>query len=169
MTPRRLRSMALRVLCAAVIAAGTMGIRCEPTIDRGPAHPADGGDAACTPAECGPAPGAPNYPCDDGSVGGPFCGRGGDGDCGWLVRECPDEQRCGTIAGLGCPTGYYCDYALGDGCDVADGSGICRWKPEACIEIYDPVCGCDGKTYGNGCTAAAAGMSVRSEGECPSP
>lgn len=32
--------------------------------------------------------------------------------------------------------------------------------------VYDPVCACDGKTYGNACSAGSAGWSVSSKGEC---
>jgi len=42
-------------------------------------------------------------------------------------------------------------------------------QPEACIQIFDPVCGCDRKTYGNSCDAASAGVSVAHLGECEMP
>ena len=75
-------------------------------------------------------------------------------------------EICGGLQGLSCGEGSYCAYAPEALCGAADRTGMCRPMPEACTMQFDPVCGCDGETYGNACSAAAAGVSVAHEGEC---
>lgn len=39
-------------------------------------------------------------------------------------------------------------------------------EPEACITLWDPVCGQNGKTYSNACFAELAGVEIAYKGKC---
>ncbi|MEK6676747.1 MAG: Kazal-type serine protease inhibitor domain-containing protein [Planctomycetota bacterium] len=77
--------------------------------------------------------------------------------------EC--EHVCGGIAGIPCDDGEFCRLPVGSCC--CDFQGVCKPIPDGCPDIYEPVCGCDGVTYGNRCEAAMAGQSIDHHGECP--
>lgn len=54
----------------------------------------------------------------------------------------------------------------------SSGIGQCAEKPNdgrVCTAIYQPVCGCNNKTYGNACEAEARGITKYTEGECKPP
>lgn len=85
-----------------------------------------------------------------------------DGACG------PTPGVCGTRGGVQCAADEFCAFPAGSQCGATDRGGSCAKRPQACTMVYQPVCGCDGRTYGNACSAASQGVSVASTGECAS-
>jgi len=88
------------------------------------------------------------------------------------VSESPKEgeRYCGGMRAAPAPTcnepQEYCHRNIRDMCGAADAPGVCRVRPEMCTMDYNPVCGCDGKTYSNECVANSNGVSAMSKGEC---
>ena len=80
----------------------------------------------------------------------------------------PEPQLCGSRGLQPCPEGQYCDWG-DDACGAADVPGTCATVPEVCPQNYDPVCGCDGRTYSNACFASMHAIDVTHAGECDAP
>ncbi len=73
--------------------------------------------------------------------------------------ECPPP---GCLSNAECGGGEYCFKMTGD----CGGYGACSARPLSCSNAYNPVCGCNGFTYGNACKAAKAGVSIVKNGKC---
>jgi hypothetical protein len=73
---------------------------------------------------------------------------------------------CGGLAGFQCKRSLFCDFKPAALCGAADATGTCQRRPQFCTMDYRPVCGCNGKTYGNDCTRRAAGVGKVKDGRC---
>ncbi len=82
---------------------------------------------------------------------------------GFGLAGCGASFPCGD--GQPCLPGTFCKLEAGS-CDDAAAAGVCTGIPEICTLEYSPVCGCDGVTYSNPCSADAAGVNVAQEGVC---
>lgn len=72
---------------------------------------------------------------------------------------------CGGFIGDGCAEGFFCEFPPGS-CHIADLQGTCIPVPVGCPRVFDPVCGCDGKTYANDCVRQSAQVGLAHVGEC---
>jgi len=73
-----------------------------------------------------------------------------------LVTGCEDDRDCDENS--------FCLFDEGK----CVGPGVCTPKPDICpmTLVAEPVCGCDGKTYGNACEAYREAVSILHQGEC---
>ena len=98
----------------------------------------------------------------DGQTYGNACMAARSGTSVDHVGVCDGEPAEDCEGNADCPRGTYCQKGEGE-CDAV---GECAISPEACVALFDPVCGCDGQTYSNACMAASVGVSVDHVGEC---
>lgn len=78
----------------------------------------------------------------------------------------PNPAKCGGIGGVQCGAGFVCDWDTPNVCGASDVGGTCKQTPDACDKNLQPVCGCDGVTYGNDCERFVAGVALDHDGEC---
>jgi len=74
-------------------------------------------------------------------------------------------KQCGGIIGIPCDKGLWCQLPAGS-CRAFDMFGTCTKVPRFCTRIFKPVCGCDGKTYGNDCARQMAKVQLAHTGKC---
>ncbi len=84
-------------------------------------------------------------------------------------EQCTKLRQPGQVCGFSepnlCADGLVCRFADGM-CKAGDTPARCQIPPSECSNVRAPVCGCDGKTWGNECFARVAGVSVLKNGEC---
>lgn len=115
------------------------------------------GECQLRPLECGRD--RPVCGCDGVTYQGGACDAAVNGESVDFQDECPPPP---CFSSAECGAGQYCAKATGD----CAGYGACTGQPAVCSNVWNPVCGCNGVTYGNACKAAKAGATIAKTGKC---
>jgi hypothetical protein len=91
---------------------------------------------------------------------------GGPLDAGPAPGPDASVSRCGTRGGVQCGADEFCNFEPDAQCGALDRGGVCETRPQVCITLYEPVCGCDNRSYSLDCAAHGAGVSVKHAGLC---
>ena len=83
------------------------------------------------------------------------------------VPESPTSQSTACGSNDDCGKVQLCEFPEGL-CAAQNLKGRCRARPEICTMHWDPVCGCDEKTYSNDCQRQSAGAQKDHDGACAS-
>lgn len=73
-----------------------------------------------------------------------------------------DHSISSCYDNLSCPNGSFCEKEIGN----CAGAGVCSPMGGVCTTDYNPVCGCNGMTYSNACSALGSGVTVAYMGIC---
>jgi hypothetical protein len=85
-----------------------------------------------------------------------------------IESECGARRAsgpCGGSGGASCEAGYVCD-VTDPGCHGDDRPGRCARILPKCPSAKEPVCGCDGVSYGNDCERLQSGAILAHRGAC---
>lgn len=83
--------------------------------------------------------------------------------CAVCYGSCQPKTPGACSSSKDCLEGSYCHFDNGS---CGKHAGMCKPRPSGCYALYKPVCGCDGKTYGNDCMAWSKGISIAYLGAC---
>lgn len=165
-----------------VCAEGGVALICESgawqAVEDGPCQPQP--VTSYSPTSCRaaggqpvPSPGGAQTPDKDcesgvslGVIDAASSGWDEGGLCCTVDKDPTPTVACGAYVGSTCTDTEYCAYEEGELCGGTDAQAFCKPRPQGCIDLYAPVCGCDQITYPNSCVANAAGTGIWAAGKC---